>query len=186
MDADPVADLDRIPRQQYFLRTISQAAIDKTAANPTKLFGLLNAEEQLHHATTTLTFDELKALIRTFNGLIPRKVQMETLPGPVAATAPYAGHVVATDAAEAVLQSLMQPRRSLTRSPGTCSRRIRCACAAVNGSGDPNAAQLALDRLRAAGFQVTGTARGRRSDQLRADQIRYAGQIRSRGSRPCS
>jgi LCP family protein required for cell wall assembly len=169
---DPLADLDRIPRQQYFLRTISQAAIDKTAANPTKLFGLLNAVKNSFTRDTTLTFDELKALIRTFNGLDPRKVQMDTLPV-VAAPPPYASHVVATDAAEAVLQSLMQfggPSPAIPNPLPPNQVRVRV----VNGSGDPNAAQLALDRLRAAGFQVTGTAADGDRTNYERTQIRYA------------
>src|ERR1700730_14978742 len=166
------SDLDRIPRQQYFLRTISQAAIDKTAANPTKLFGLLNAVKNSFTRDTTLTFDELKALIRTFNGLDPRKVQMDTLPV-VAAPPPYAGHVVATDGAEAVLQSLMQfggPSPAIPNPLPPNQVRVRV----VNGSGDPNAAQLALDRLRAAGFQVTGTAADGDRTNYERTQIRYA------------
>jgi LCP family protein required for cell wall assembly len=169
---DPRADLDRIPRQQYFLRTISQAAIDKTAANPTKLVGLLNAVKNNFTRDTTLTFDEMKALIRTFNGLNPRKVQMETLPV-VAAPAPFEAHVVATDAAEAVVQSLMQfgdPSPAVPNPPSPNRVRVRV----VNGSGDPNAAQLALNRLSAAGFQVTGSAEDGDRTNYEQTQIRYA------------
>ena len=43
LDRRPAADLDRIPRQQYFLRTLSQTAIDKTGSDPLKIIGLLDA-----------------------------------------------------------------------------------------------------------------------------------------------
>jgi len=33
-DAGLNGDIDRIPRQQYFLRTVSQAAIDKAGSDP--------------------------------------------------------------------------------------------------------------------------------------------------------
>ena len=169
---DPRADLDRIPRQQYFLRTISQAAIDKTAANPTKLYGLLNAVKDNFTRDTTLTFGEMKALIRTFNGLDPRRVQMETLPV-VAAPPPFAAHVVATDAAEGVVQSLMQfgdPSPAVPNPPPPNQVRVRV----VNGSGDPSAAQLAIDRLKAAGFRVSGTAQDGDRSNYQHTQIRYA------------
>jgi hypothetical protein len=44
----------------------------------------------------------------------------------------------------------------------------------VNGSGDPNAAQLALNRLKAAGFQVSGTAEDGDRTNYQQTQIRYA------------
>ncbi len=167
------SDLDRIPRQQYFLRTISQAAIDKTAANPTKLIGLLNAVKNNFTRDTTLTFGELKALIRTFNGLNPRKVQMETLPV-AEAPAPFEGHVRATDTADGVIRSLMQfgdPSPAVPNPPPPASRvHIRV----VNGSGDPNAGQLALTQLRAAGFQVSGSAEEGDRTNYQQTQIRYA------------
>jgi LCP family protein required for cell wall assembly len=166
------SDLDRIPRQQYFLRTMSQAAIDKTAANPTKLIGLLNAVKNNFTRDTTLTFGELKALIRTFNGLDPRKVRMETLPV-AQAPPPFAVNVVATDAAEAVIQSLMQfgdQSPAVPNPPPPNQVRVRV----VNGSGDPNAAQLALTSLKAAGFQVSGTAEDGDRTNYQQTQIRYA------------
>src|SRR5262249_46577805 len=76
---DGRADLDRIPRQQYFLRSISQAAIDKTASNPTKLWALFNAVKNNFTHDDTLKFSEFKSLIRTFNGLNPARVDMQTL-----------------------------------------------------------------------------------------------------------
>lgn len=165
-------DLDRIPRQQYFLRTISQAAIDKTAANPTKLIGLLDAVKNNFTRDTTLTFDEMKALIRTFNGLNPRTVRMETLPV-VSAPPPFQNNVVATDAAEGIIQSLMQfgsPNPAVAHPPPPSQVHIRV----VNGSGDPNAGQLALDQLRLAGFQVSGSAAPGDRSNYEHTQIRYA------------
>jgi LCP family protein required for cell wall assembly len=169
---DPRADLDRIPRQQYFLRTISQAAIDKTASNPTKLFGLLDAVKNNFTRDTTLKFDELKALIRTFNGLDPRKVQMETLPN---TTAPYPGfsqQVIASQEANAVIASLMffgDPSPPLPALLPPNKVRVRV----VDGSGVAGAAQQVVQKLTAAGFQVTGAAEeaDRRYDYT---QVRYA------------
>ena len=166
------ADLDRIPRQQYFLRTISQAAIDKTAANPTKLFGLFDAVSKNFSRDDSLTFDEMKALIRTFNGLNPRKVEMLTLPV-TGAPPPNQAHVVATDSAQAVLSQLMyfgnqtQPNPPLL-PPSKVNVRV------VNGTTTVGAGQRVADELTAAGYHVLGPA----EDADRADyghtQIRYA------------
>jgi LCP family protein required for cell wall assembly len=166
------ADLDRIPRQQYFLRTISQAAIDKTAANPTKLFGLFDAVSKNFSRDDSLTFNEMKALIRTFNGLNPRKVEMLTLPV-TGAPPPNQAHVVATDSAQAVLSQLMtfggqSPPNPPLLPPGKVNVRV------VNGTTTPGAGQRAADELAAAGYHVTGPS----EDADRADyehtQIRYA------------
>ncbi len=168
---DPRADLDRIPRQQYFLRTISQAAIDKTAANPTKLIGLLNAVKDSFTRDTTLTFGEMKALIRTFNGLDPRKVQMETLPV-VGAPPPNQAHVVATDEALVVATSLMQFDPSPPVPKPLPPNHVRVHV--VNGSGIPNAAEFVRNRLAAAGFQITGPAVDADRSNYKETQVRYA------------
>jgi LCP family protein required for cell wall assembly len=164
-----LADLDRIPRQQYFLRSISQAAIDKTAANPTKLFGLFDAVSKNFSHDDSLTFNEMKALIRTFNGLNPRKVEMLTLP----VTSPDGVHVVATDSAQGVLSQLMNFNGQSPPSPPLLPP-ARVNVRVVNGTSTPGAAQRVADELAAAGYHVTGPA----ADADRADydhtQLRYA------------
>ncbi len=167
------SDLDRIPRQQYFLRTISQAALDKTAANPTKLFALLNAVKDNFTSDDQLKFGEMQDLIRTFKGLDPRRVQMETLPV-TGATGSWAGHVVATDAAGSLVNSLMQfgdPSPPVPNPLPNSQVRVRV----VNGSGLPGAGQAVYDKMHAAGFRLTGPVVDA-SDRTnyRKTQIRYA------------
>jgi LCP family protein required for cell wall assembly len=169
---DPLSDLDRIPRQQYFLRTISQAAIDKTASNPTKLIGLLGAVSKSFTADKGLSLDEMKTLIRTFNGLNPKKVQMMTLPV-TAAPAPWQGHVVATDAALAVAGQLMfsgkaTPALPDPLAPSKVNVRI------VNGTSNPALAQQAINDFTSAGFHVAGGAVDADRTDYKATQVRYA------------
>ncbi len=98
---------------------------------------------------------------------------METLPV-AEAPAPFKGHVRATDTADGVIRSLMQfgdPSPAVPNPPPPASRvHIRV----VNGSGDPNAGQLALTQLRAAGFQVSGSAEEGDRTNYQQTQIRYA------------
>jgi hypothetical protein len=166
------SDLDRIPRQQYFLRTVSQAAIDKTAANPTKLIGLL--DELSNHFTRddTLRYGELKSLIRTYNRLDPRRVEMLTLP---VTRAPYPGftqNLVATDAASAVIGRLMlfgtTPPVPDKLPPGRVTVRV------VNGTEVEGASDPVIAQFRAAGFRVLdGGGDADRTDYART-QLRYA------------
>jgi LCP family protein required for cell wall assembly len=98
---DPLEDIDRIPRQQYFLRTISAAALKATAANPTKLIGLLDAVQSNFVHDQTLKLSELKTLLRTFVGLSPEHIQMSTLPNVPITTGHWSGHLLVEQSAAA-------------------------------------------------------------------------------------
>jgi polyisoprenyl-teichoic acid--peptidoglycan teichoic acid transferase len=170
---DPLSDLDRIPRQQYFLRTVSQAATDKTGSDPLKINGLLNAVFRSLGHDQTLKYEELTSLAVTFKGLNPARVQMMTLPvakspyrqfpGQVVAKFPDAGGVIG------LLSTFTAPRRVLVKPLAANKVKVRV----VNGSGVKGAATKVLDTFTAAGFKSGGDA----VDADRSDyktQIRYA------------
>jgi LCP family protein required for cell wall assembly len=166
------SDLDRIPRQQYFLRTISQAALDKTAANPTKLWALLDAVKDNFTRDTKLKYSEMQDLIRTFKGLDPRRVKMETLPV-AQGTGEFRNNVIATDAANAVIASLMlfgDPSPPIPERLPANEVRVRV----VNGSGIPEAGQEVYDKMLAAGFALTGPVEEADRSNYGRTQIRYA------------
>ncbi len=169
---DPRADLDRIPRQQYFLRTISQAAIDKTAANPTKLFGLFDAVQDNFTRDDTLTLKEMKALIRTFKGLNPARVDMQTLPVE-AGKGKWAAQVVATDEASSVIGRLSYFGQETPPTPDLIPTN-EVNVLVINGSGVPGVAGEASDAFRAAGFNVVGPAQDADRDDYSRTQVRYA------------
>ena len=167
---DGRADLDRIPRQQYFLRSISQAAIDKTASNPTKLWGLFDAVKNNFTHDNTLKYSELKALIRTFNGLNPARVDMQTLP--VAASPTRAGKLVATDAANALIGQLSVLRQAPELPKALPHDQVTVRV--VNGSGINGAAQRVFDQFVAAGFHMLGEPEDADRDDYSRTQVRYA------------
>jgi hypothetical protein len=169
---DPRADLDRIPRQQYFLRTISQAAIDKTAANPTKLLGLFDAVSDNFTRDDTLTLKEMKALIRTFKGLNPTRVDMQTLPVEQG-TGKWRNQVVATDAASSVIGRLSYFGQETPPVPDVIPTN-EVNVLVINGSGEPGAAGEARDAFLAAGFNVVGPAQDADRDDYSRTQVRYA------------
>jgi polyisoprenyl-teichoic acid--peptidoglycan teichoic acid transferase len=169
---DPLEDLDRIPRQQYFLRTISQAATDKTGSNPTAILGLLtDAFKNLSH-DQNLSFTDLKELALTFRGFSPSKVEMSTLPW-AAATGSFSGHVVAKfpDSIAVInrLANFTPPKAAVVKPLESDKVKIKV----VNGSGLKGAGTSALDTFVAVGFKSAGAA----EDADRSDyktQIRYA------------
>jgi LCP family protein required for cell wall assembly len=77
---DPRADLDRIQRQQYFLRSLGQTALNRSSGNPFTALALANAVVSSMSKDQTLTKRELESLVRTFRGLDPATVEMTTLP----------------------------------------------------------------------------------------------------------
>jgi len=166
------SDLDRIPRQQYFLRTVAQAAINKTNDDPLRLIDLVDAI--VRHLTTdqTLTYDEVKALVRTFQGLKPADVAMTTLPWK---TDPANANrvVVAYPAATALLDELATftpPKPFIPKLVKANTVRVRV----VNGSGIPGIAQHVLNLLVAAGFRSAGPAVDAANSNYTQTQVRWA------------
>lgn len=167
---DPLQDIHRIPRQQYFIRTLSQAAIDKTASNPLKIFGLLDAVVSNLSHDQGLTESQMRALVRTFRGLNPATVQMTTLPneqegnnGPL---------VVKEPEADTVVQHLnnFQVPKGLPRLLPPAQIKVRV----INGSGVQGRARAALDEFVAHGFKSGGPAADADRSDYPVTQVRYA------------
>ncbi len=99
--AEAESDLARIRRQQYFIRTLMQTAIDKGAHN------ILTALDFAHQMSRSLAIDtafttsDLKRLIKTFRLTTPGAVQMLTVP-----TVSAPGGLALADGAEAIFQKL--------------------------------------------------------------------------------
>ena len=74
------SDIDRIPRQQYFLRTVSQAAIDKAAPGIPPRRSRCSTRSSTRCRRPEPQAGRLKALIDTFRGLDPSRIEMSTLP----------------------------------------------------------------------------------------------------------
>jgi LCP family protein required for cell wall assembly len=77
---DPRQDLDRIKRQQYFLRSLGETALDHGAGNIFTANRLADAVVGNLTADEDLSNREIKSLVRTFRGLDPATVEMTTLP----------------------------------------------------------------------------------------------------------
>jgi len=171
------SDIDRIPRQQYFLRTLAQAAINKTKSNPFRIIDLMDAVMTHLSTDKTLTFGELKGLARAFEGLKPAQVLTTTLPWRSDPSDPNRV-VVAYPAATAVLDQLnnFTPTvRPASVDPHTITVRV------LNGSGIPGLAAQVLRRLTAAGFRAAGPAANASRSDYTETEVHWAPGQSSKG-----
>jgi LCP family protein required for cell wall assembly len=151
---DPLQDLDRIPRQQYFLRTLSQTAIHKTGSNILQINNLLNSAFKSLAHDQNLKYGELKSLAFTFRDLDPGKINMSTIPwttdssGSVIPKFPD-WQVVANN-----LQNFTPPKKPIVKPLETDKVTVKV----VNGSGVKNAGSDALNQFTAVGFKSAGPA----------------------------
>jgi LCP family protein required for cell wall assembly len=166
------SDIDRIPRQQYFLRTVSQAAIDKAGNDPLKVVPLLDKVFGSLGHDQTLKQSELYSLALTFRGLNPAKVQMSTLPtlpDPANRNRVLAKFPDAVGVIGQLSKFTAPPPKPVVKPLVADKVKVRV----VNGSGLKGAGSLALDAFVAAGFRSAGPAQ----DADRSDyqtSVRYA------------
>jgi LCP family protein required for cell wall assembly len=166
---DPRADLDRIPRQQYFLRTIGQAAVDKIGKDPLSFSRLLDAVFENFTTDDKLKYGEFKKLAQTFKDLNPTKVDMMTIPweaagnGRVVAREPDASAVISRLANFDIPKNLPTPVNA-----GTVKVRV------VNGSGIPGIAARVQNMFQQAGFETVGEPADAEQDDYDKTQVRYA------------
>jgi LCP family protein required for cell wall assembly len=166
------SDVERIPRQQYFLRTLAQTAINRTDDNPARLIGLVPAVTK--HLTTdqTLTYNELTALVRTFHKVRPSDVEMTTIPWATDPSDPNRV-VVRYPEASALLFRLASfaPQKPFLPPPSNpATVRVRV----VNASGVPDLGNRALLQLVAGGFKFSGPAVDAAGAAYPHTQIRWA------------
>jgi polyisoprenyl-teichoic acid--peptidoglycan teichoic acid transferase len=77
---DPRSDLSRIERQQYFMRSLAQAALDRGASNPATALALVSDMSESVHRDEGLELSDIKGLINSFRDLEPSAIEMLTLP----------------------------------------------------------------------------------------------------------
>jgi LCP family protein required for cell wall assembly len=77
---DPRSDLSRIERQQYFVRSLAQTALDRGARNLTTAFALIDSFSSALKRDPNLKMSDLKALINAFRDVNPADIDMTTVP----------------------------------------------------------------------------------------------------------
>jgi len=168
---DPLSDLGRIKRQQYFIRTLAQAAIRSLVTHP------LRANEVADKSVASLTRDkslhtsDLLALVRAFRSTDPSAFPMFTLP----ANNGYRDNqsVLLLDEARAA-PALARLRGQ--DAPGSIPKVSPTAVRVTveNGTGVSGAAGRALAQLQSRGFRAAAPATDADRSDYSITEVRYA------------
>jgi LCP family protein required for cell wall assembly len=147
---DGTADLGRIRRQQYFIRSLADEAVRSGFRNPIKINNILNKVVESLALDADLGLGQLRALANTFREVDPAVVEMVTVPTePVRIQGQSALRLLAGEA-EPLFERLRSfgaaPEPAPSLAPGDVRVSVR------NGSGVQGQARAALDDLVAAGF----------------------------------
>ena len=168
---DPRSDLSRIERQQYFVRSLAQTALDRGARNLTTAFALLDDMSGALKRDPNLTIDDLKALINAFRDVNPADIEMVTLPVD-RANKGGADVVVPHDPdADAVLSRLWQG--GLPQGLPTMTQPADATVHVLNGSGERGRGAEVQQLFDDAGFDVVGEAGDADRDDYPVTQVRW-------------
>jgi LCP family protein required for cell wall assembly len=168
---DPTSDFGRINRQQYFIRSLSHAAVKSVFPNPLKLNDVLNKTVASLTSDQKFGSSDLTALARAFRNTDPKAFPMYTLP----ATNGFrdSQSVLLLDEAKAAptFARLRNAQKKVAPPPDIKPSTVRVNV--QNGSGVTGAAGKARTDLGADGFALGAAA----SDADRLDysvtEVRY-------------
>lgn len=166
---DPRSDLSRIERQQYFLRSLADTALDRGARSPLTAYNLVTRVFDYVGRDPQLELDDLKGLINAFRDLDPASVEMVTIPSEAG---PNGMLVVREAEAEPILTRLQfRPFVATLPEPVPPSQiEVRV----LNGSGVRGRAAEVLEALEAHGYERAGRPEDAARDDYALTQVRYA------------
>ena len=168
------ADIGRIRRQQYFIRSVAQEAIKAGARNPFTAKRLVEKVFPHLEVDPNMGLSDLLALVRAFRSVDPAAVQMETLP--------TERHFFGGQDAQALKVAEAQPILDRLQTFATSSKpeavpkipRAEIRVLVLNGSGVKGAAGRASTALLAKGFASGGAASDADRSDYRLTEVRYA------------
>jgi polyisoprenyl-teichoic acid--peptidoglycan teichoic acid transferase len=147
---DPAGDLNRIQRQQDFIRRTFHQTLAKGLLDPRRIDRLLGVAIDNVTLDDGLGWRDLQDLIGQFRSLTPDSLQTYVLPTSPQTT-PAGAQVLRLDAAAA--EPIFDVFRGVTDEPATTlASTIRVQV--LNASGRSGAVRAAAFRLAAAGFSV--------------------------------
>ncbi len=170
---DPRSDLSRIERQQYFLRSLADAALERGARNPLTAYRLVTDVFDYMKRDSQLELDDVKGLINAFRDLDPASIEMATIPTETGDRGGADVQLVIDEEAAPLLARLRTfglPTVDLpeTTPPGEVRVRV------LNGSGERGLGTDVNDGLTRHGFQVVGDAADADRDDYPLTQVRYS------------
>ena len=151
-DASPRADLDRITRQQDFIRKLASYASAKAGQNPLDALDIANAIVPKLKIDDQLSKDNILRLVKTFRNVDPKQegaLEMVTLPN-VASTSQPGRLEVQEPEADALLARLRTFGGDPTKAPTV--READTVVTVLNGSTKAGEAGKTIAQLQLRGF----------------------------------
>ncbi|HEY3722303.1 MAG TPA: LCP family protein [Acidimicrobiia bacterium] len=156
VDASPLADIDRITRQQGFIRKLADVAARKGASNPLTALDIADAIVPKLRLDTQLTKQDIFQLVNTFRKVNPNDnsaIRMQTIPWQQAPS--NANRLVLKQPAADSMLAQLRTFGAVNGPDFTKLQPSQVTVKVLNASGDLGAAGKAL-----AGFQRYGFAPG--------------------------
>jgi LCP family protein required for cell wall assembly len=172
---DGRADLGRILRQQYFIRSLAEVAINAAAKHPLKADNILNSAFESLTKDRNLGLSDMRGLAATMRETDPAVVDMLTVPSTPDKI--QGQSVLVLDQAKAApifarLRSLGPAKKPLPVPKDVVPAQVKVKV--LNGSGVARQAKSTLDALAAVGFvRVNPPDNADRSD-YESTEVRYA------------
>ena len=164
------SDLDRIVRQQLFIRKLAGLAIQKALGDPFLAVNLADDVLQYVKADQSLSRSDVNALIRAFktvNVNDPNSIRFQTIPVEPDPSNPNVTLVPAADA-ENVIAQLRTFGNATPKSPTVAPSAVKVKVTDATGT---NVGSSAAAALAANGFRATATAAARST--VPVTEIRY-------------
>ncbi len=165
---DPRADLGRIARQQYFIRSLAATAISKGFSNIGTATDLIDKSLRSLTVDAGLRFEDLVRLADAFRTTKPGELQMETVPVSPATINGQAALVLKRAEAAPLLARLLpssggnDPINAIAAATKVKPETVTVSV--LNGSGTQGIAKQALADLHSKGFNGSSTGNATRPD----------------------
>ena len=172
---DPRSDIGRIQRQQYFIRSLAQAAINAGARNPFTARAILEKVVPHLEVDPRMGLTQFLRLARAFRSVDPGALQMVTVPTkPVVINPTTSALQVITDQAAPIFALLgsFDAATKTAATPKIAPSKIRVRV--LNGSNVKGIAASTATALKAAGFANGGTATDADQNDYQLTQVRYS------------
>lgn len=170
--SDPTSDIGRIQRQQYFIRSLSKAAVKSVFPDILKFNDVLDKTVASLTSDQTFGQSDLKKLARAFRSTDPNAFPMYTLP---ATNASRDGQSVllldGAQAAPTLARLRSEEKKEPTPVPKIAPSTVRVTV--ENGSGVTGAAGKAQTDLGAAGFALGPPAANADRSDYDVTEVRY-------------
>jgi polyisoprenyl-teichoic acid--peptidoglycan teichoic acid transferase len=171
---DGTADLGRIRRQQYFIRSLANEAVKTGFRNVTKVNAIINKTVDNLTIDPDLGLSDILALANTFRQVDPSVVQMVTVPTTRAFRNGQDAQILTPEKAAPLFEQLRTFGKVTTPSLPKNVTPAQVHALVLNGSGVGGRARAVSDALHAAGFTIAGTPTNADRNDYTTTEVRYA------------